>query len=182
MKVEKQFTINAPINRVWEVITEPELVAKCIPGCGKVEDHGNGEYHVSVQVEVGPIKTVFIINIKELERKEPEYAVYETSGEEGGKASRLNAKSRLSLSSAGDNKTQVTVHSDLNILGRLGKFGSGMMNKIIDGMSAEFIESIAQYIETGKLSSTKQKTDTTKNILLAIGLMIAILLGLFFML
>jgi carbon monoxide dehydrogenase subunit G len=178
MKIEKQFTINAPINRVWEVITNPELVAKCIPGCGTVEDRGNGEYQVSVQTQVGPIKTIFIINIKELERKEPEYATYETSGEEGGRASRLKAKSRLSLRATGDNETEVAVHSDLNILGRLGKFGSGMMNKIIDGMSAEFIESIARYIETGRLPSSDQNTSAAKKIAIAAGIAIVILIAL----
>ena len=155
MKIEKKFTINAPIEKVWSVITEPKLIAQCIPGCESVEDLGDNKYKATVRVVVGPIKTVFKVDIKETERDQPNYAIYDTSGDEGGKASRVKAKSKLTLQEQGDNKTDVCVTSDFNIVGRLGKFGSGMMNKIIDGMSADTIGALAAYIETGKLPQAK---------------------------
>ena len=156
MKVEKTFTVNAPIDKVWDILTKPQLIAQCIPGCESVEEVGDGKYKASVLIEVGPIKTAFKLDIVEIERNEPHYTVYDTSGDEGGRASSVKAKSKLSLTATNDNQTEVQVTSDFNIVGRLGKFGSGMMNKIIDSLSADTISAICAYIERGELPSAKR--------------------------
>lgn len=156
MKVEKKFTVNAPIDKVWGVLTEPQLIAQCIPGCENVEQIDDNKYKASVCVEVGPIKTAFKLDIVETERNQPHFTVYDTSGDEGGRASSVKAKSKLSLTAANDNQTEVHVTSDFNIIGRLGKFGSGMMNKIIDSLSADTISAICAYIERGELPNAKR--------------------------
>lgn len=156
MKIEKKFTIKSPIEKVWSVITEPKLIAQCIPGCESVEETDSNKYKAAVNVEVGPIKTLFKVDITETERDEPNYAVYDTKGNEGGRASSVKAVSKLSLVSLGEDQTEVCVTSDFNIVGRLGKFGSGMMNKIIDSMSADTIAAIAAYIERGELPAAKK--------------------------
>jgi carbon monoxide dehydrogenase subunit G len=156
MKIEKKFVINAPVEKVWGIITEPKLIAQCIPGCESVEELSEGKYKAAVKIEVGPIKTLFNISILELERDAPNYAVYDTSGDEGGRASSIKAKSKLQLTALDPEKTEVAVTSDLNIIGRLGKFGTGMMNKIIDGISQDTIGALAAYIERGELPAAKK--------------------------
>lgn len=176
MKVEKKFTINAPIEKVWSVITKPELIAQCIPGCDSVKELEANKYKANVGIEVGPIKTAFDVDIVETERDDPNYATYEVSGDEGGRASSVKAKSKLSLASLGDNQTEVCVTSDFNIVGRLGKFGSGMMNKIIDSMSADTIAAIAGYIERGELPT--KKSGPGKSTIVFWVIVVAIALGL----
>ncbi len=158
MKVEKKFTVNAPIEKVWSVLTEPQLIAQCIPGCEAVEQVEDNKYKATVRVEVGPIKTAFKLDIVEIERQEPHYTIYDTSGDEGGRASSVKAKSKLSLTATNNDQTDVQVTSDFNIVGRLGKFGSGMMNKIIDSLSADTISAICAYIERGELPTAKRGT------------------------
>jgi carbon monoxide dehydrogenase subunit G len=156
MKVEKKFTVRAPIQKVWDTFNQPQLIAQCIDGCESVEEFEPKKYKANVKVEVGPVKASFKLDINELERDELNYLVYDTSGDEGARSSSLKAKSKVTVKALGDNETEVLVTSDFNVIGRLGTFGSGMMNKIIDSISAETINAICAYIERGELPSAKK--------------------------
>ena len=150
MKIEKTFDVDAPQQTVWDFITSPEQVAPCIPGCMGAEQTEPGKYKAVIKTKVGPIKTTFKIDIETMEERPPEFAAYTTSGEEGSRASRIKALSTLSLKPLGDDKTEITYHSDINMLGRLGKFGSGLMQKVADSIGNEFIATMRSRIESGE--------------------------------
>ena len=147
MKIEKTFTVQAPQDAVWQFITSPEKVAPCIPGCEGAEQTGEATYKASIKVKVGPIKTRFAVDIETIEERPPEFASYMTKGEEGTKSSRLKASSTLALVALEDGGTEVTYTSEINLLGRLGKFGSGMMQKVADSIGNEFVASLKEQLE-----------------------------------
>lgn len=146
MKIEKKFTVNASQQEVWEFITVPEKVAPCVPGCEGAEDLGGGKYKASVKVGIGPINTKFELDVETLELRSPEYAVYSAKGDEGGKASRIKSETTLSLTPNG-NATDVHYVSEVSIVGRLGKFGSGLVNKVADSIGEQFVANIKKSIE-----------------------------------
>ena len=147
MKIEKTFSVNAPVETVWQFITSPEKVAPCIPGCEGAEKTGETTYKASIKVKVGPIKTRFAVDIETIEEKAPSFASYMTKGEEGTKSSRLKASSTLALVEKEANVTEVTYTSEINLLGRLGKFGSGMMQKVADSIGNEFVAKLKEQVE-----------------------------------
>jgi len=140
MIIEETFTVDAPLDHVWECIRDPAFVAPCVPGCQDVEDIGNGAYRAAVKVGIGPIKTMFKLEIEVLEEAPPGFARIATRGQEGTNASRLTAKSELTLSAAGDGETKVHYKSDVQVVGRLAKFGLGIMKKKAKALGAEFAE------------------------------------------
>ena len=147
MKIEKTFVIQASQDTVWNFITSPEKVAPCIPGCEGAEKTSDTTYKATIKVKVGPIKTRFVVAIETLEERPPEFASYMTTGEEGTKSSRLKASSTLSLTAKEDETTEVTYTSEINLLGRLGKFGSGMMQKVADSIGNEFVSNMKEQVE-----------------------------------
>lgn len=147
MLIEKTFSIDAPRQRVWEFITSPEDVAPCIPGCESAEEVSPGNYKSSIVTKIGPIKAKFNVNIAMQEERVPEFASYLTTGVEGSRASRLKATSTLSLKETGSHSTEVTYTSDINLMGRLGKFGKGMMQKVADSIGNEFVSNMRAKIE-----------------------------------
>jgi hypothetical protein len=147
MKIEKTFTLSAPQEQVWSFITDPQKVAKCIPGCEGAEEKEQGKYAAAINVKVGPIRTTFHLDIEQTEQRPPEFASYLGKGEEGSRASRISSVSTLTLRSLSVNSTEVTYTSDINITGRLGKFGGGMMQKIADGIGEEFVGALKGRLE-----------------------------------
>ncbi len=147
MKIEKSFTINAPQEKVWQFISSPEKVGMCFPGCQSVTALGEDKYKASIKVQIGPIKTVFNIDFEETEKRPMEFSAYSSRGEESNRASRLKAESTLSLSPIDEFSTQVEYKSELSIVGRLGKFGAGMMAKKADSLGDEFVKVLRLQIE-----------------------------------
>lgn len=148
MKIQKTFTVDSPQEQVWSFITDPQKVAKCIPGCDGAEEKSHGKYAATINAKVGPIRVSFNIEIERIEERPPEFASYQSKGEEGSRASRISAASTLALKSVSAGSTEVTYASDINIVGRLGKFGGGMMQKIADNMGEEFVAKLKGELES----------------------------------
>ena len=139
MKIEKTFTVDAPQSAVWAFITDPQSVAPCIPGCESAERVDDTHFKAKVGLAIGPIKTAFNVDIEQTEVQAPERAVYQIKGDEGSQASRVKSTSSLALRALGPSQTEVHYMSDVAIVGRLGKFGSGMVQKKADSIGDEFV-------------------------------------------
>lgn len=147
MDIEKVFTVAAPREKVWDLVTSAEQVATCIPGVEEVQVTEPGKYKGLMTIKVGPIKASVKADVQELERRAPEFAAYGIQGEEGGRASRLTADARLLLKPLEPNLTEVTFSSHVVIVGRLGKFAGGVMTKLADSMSEEFVTAFRARLE-----------------------------------
>ena len=146
MQVEDSFTVDAPLERVWSMITDPEVVGPCIPGCQGVEVTGPTTYKADIRLAVGPIKTTFSVTVEKTEERAPHFAASTTRGEEGGRASTLNATSTLSLTEV-DGKTEIAYASDVSVFGRLGRFGLGVMKKKARDLGRDFADSFREKAE-----------------------------------
>ena len=147
MKIEKTFTIDAPRDKVWQFVSVPEQVGMCFPGCQSVSPLGEDKYEAAIKVSIGPIKTVFNVNFEITEKRPEEFLAYLSRGEEGNRASRLKANSTLTLSPLDGGRTEVVYTSDLSVVGRLGKFGLGMMKNKADTMGDEFVKELRTAVE-----------------------------------
>jgi|GEM_PF-803840 len=143
MKIEKQFTVAASQEHVWAFITDPSLAGPCIPGCKDVQVLGPGRYRATVQIQVGPIKATFVVVVEARVERPPEYAEYSVQGDEGG-ASRITAVNKLSITRLNDTECEVNYASEVNVMGRLGKFGSGVMQKIADKVGEQFAQALRE--------------------------------------
>ena len=153
MIIEENFAVEAPLEHVWDCIRDPAFVAPCVPGCQDVEDIGDGAYRAAVKVGIGPIKTVFNLDIQVTEERPPDFARIDTRGQEGTNASRLKAMSELILSTTDMGDTNVYYQSDVQVTGRLVKFGLGIMKKKAAALGAEFAENFRTAAEA-KASET----------------------------
>ncbi len=150
MKIEQTFRVSAAIERVWRMITDPEQVGPCIPGCQSIEITGPTTYKTRVKVALGPIKTTFNVDVELTETRPPDYVASITRGEEGGRASKLTAKSELRLVAIDHGETEVTYSSEISITGRLGRFGLGIMKKKAKTYGEEFAVAFRELAEAGE--------------------------------
>lgn len=138
--------VPAPREQVWRFIQTAEQVGACVPGCESVTVVGEGRFKARVRVRVGPIKALFNFDIERLEEQPMESASYTTRGEEGGRASRVSARSRLTLRTIDAGETEITYAAEISIAGRLGRFGAGVMKKKAHEMGGQFANAVRQRI------------------------------------
>lgn len=151
MRIEGSFTVAAPRERVFAEITNPALMAGCIPGCEAIEVIDAKTYRARIVVEVGPIKARFNLVVEVTEEEAPVRVASVTRGEEGTRASVISSNNELRLAPA-EGGTEVKYISEVSVTGRLGKFGLGMMKKKAEQLGAKFAETFRGKIEAAALS------------------------------
>lgn len=148
MKINERFSIAAPIDKVWAFIRDPQTVAPCVPGCECVETLSKTSYRSTIGIALGPIKARFNVIVQITEETPPGRLVCVTKGEEGSKASIISATSEMLLTAVDDNSTEIACISEISIVGRLGKFGLGIMKKRAGKLAEEFAAAVQQRMQT----------------------------------
>src|SRR5947209_1407903 len=55
--------IAAPLDRLFQALTNPSVLQKCIPGCQELEKTGENQYKATLSAGVGPVKGVFAATV-----------------------------------------------------------------------------------------------------------------------
>ena len=139
MRIDNEFTVDAPIERVWELFTDVEELAPCMPGAQLtgVEDD---VYSGKVKVKVGPMVADYRGTARFVERDDEGHrAVVEASGRADRGAGNAAATVTVRLAEA-DGRTDVTVETDLKITGKLAQLGGGMIKDVSERLLGQFVE------------------------------------------
>jgi uncharacterized protein len=141
MELINDFTVDVPVDQAWEVLTDLERVAPCMPGA-ELRDIEGEDYHGVVKVKVGPITAEYRGKVTFVERDEgARRAVLRAQGREVRGQGLANAKITATLEGA-DASTRVSVVTDLNITGKVAQFGRGVLADVSNKLMAEFVESL----------------------------------------
>lgn len=146
MRIEGRFTVAAPVEAVFPRITDPALMASCVPGCEAIEVVDAKTYRARIVIEIGPIKARFNLLVEIVSEEPPVRVLSTTRGEEGSRASMVSASNELVLVPAAGG-TEVRYASEVSVTGRLGKFGLGIMKKKAEALGAKFAESFRAKLE-----------------------------------
>lgn len=141
MKIANEFTVSAPIEQAWELLTDLEQVIPLMPGARLVGREGD-EVAGAVKVKVGPVTSEFTGKAQFLERDSEQHrAVISAKGKESRGSGNAAATVSAELHEAGD-RTRVTVDTDLKIVGKLAQFGSGALQQVSEKLLGEFVDSL----------------------------------------
>src|SRR5215470_11974765 len=64
MKIEGTQELQAKRERVFQALTDPEVLQRCIPGCERLEKTGENTFSTVLRAGVGAIKGVFTGNVR----------------------------------------------------------------------------------------------------------------------
>ena len=112
--------------RAWQVLTDLERIAPCMPGAQLQEVEGD-EYRGIVKVKVGPITAQYkgvarIVAVTARRRR----LVLRAEGRETRGQGNANALITANLGADGDG-TDVTINTDLTVTGKVAQFGRGVL-------------------------------------------------------
>ena len=83
MKIDGTHEINASRECVFALITDPEVLRRCIPGCESLEKTGEDTYAAIIKAGVGMVKGTFKGTVKLAEMRPPEHYRIEVDGKGG---------------------------------------------------------------------------------------------------
>src|SRR5207244_3723344 len=147
-EITKTFSIKAPPAAVWEFLTDPERVAKCLPGAAITGKLDEKTWSGTMTVKVGPVqssykgKVVFEKLDAAARRAEIVAQGMDVRGK-GGADLRLTS----SVLEKAPGETEVTTVSRVNVTGILAQMGRGMIQDVSDQMFQIFSQNMRTELE-----------------------------------
>jgi carbon monoxide dehydrogenase subunit G len=158
MEIVNEFTVPVGVEQAWEILTDLERIAPCLPGASLSSVDGD-EHKGSVKIKVGPI-TANYAGVARFESKDVDQriAVLRAEGRETKGQGNANAVVTARLIPDGDS-TRVTVDVDLTIAGRVAQFGRGVLGEVSEKLMGEFAVRLAELIgQSGSLAAAESQT------------------------
>jgi carbon monoxide dehydrogenase subunit G len=159
MKIEKSFVVKSAPTAVWAFLTDPQRVARTLPGAAIQEQIDPQTYAGTMTVKVGPVSTSYRgqVRFEQLD-KATGTAVIVASGQDvrGKGGADMRMTSHVVERSPGE--TEVTVVSDVNITGILAQMGRGMIEQVSDQMFEIFTNAVRIELEGNAASGAPPGT------------------------
>ncbi len=142
MLMEGKFTLNAPIQKVWDFLLEPGILASCIPGAEKMEAVDDKTWEGIVKQKVGPITVKLNFTQSFTEVDAPNHLKAVGKGAAAGGAGTFSQNTTVNLNQISDNEVEVSYISNVNLVGRLATFGERIMRAKVKKISEEFVQNL----------------------------------------
>jgi len=145
--IEQRVTIPAPTERVWDFMMDVPAVSQCLPGVESVSRTDQDTYAGTLHVRVGPIAVRLEGNVIVKEQNASDRSArMELKAADRRVNGAVNAKMLMQLHPRDDGQTDLAIHTDAAVMGKLGEFGQAVIRKKADQMIAEFARNLSAQV------------------------------------
>ena len=146
MKMENEFTVDAPVEQAWETLLDLERVTPCLPGAALEEESGD-EYKGTMTIRLGPVTQKYngTVSFEETD-EESRRAVLKADGKDARGQGTASATITSTLSEQDGGGTKVRVETDMHLTGRAAQFGRGVQQEVATKLINQFAECLEKEI------------------------------------
>jgi len=144
MKLEHEFSVEAPIETVWATMIDIERVAPCLPGAEVTAAEG-GSYEGTFTIKLGPTTAAYAgkLNLSDVNEAERTVTMNASGRDKRGQGT-AKATIESSMTESGGTTT-VRVLTDFTLTGRLARFGrGGMIQDVSNRLVGDFTECLKE--------------------------------------
>jgi len=152
MDLNGDVLIEAPRDRVWRAINDPDVLLRSIPNCEEVRQVSASETHVRVAIKLGPVRARFVGKILMSEVRADEGCVLDFEGS-GGAAGFAKGRSTVSLSTEGGG-TRLRYTAQASVGGKLGQIGGRMIDATAKQTADQFFRAFSEQLGAGSGATT----------------------------
>jgi carbon monoxide dehydrogenase subunit G len=144
MKIEGSYEFNAPREKVWQVLLDPQIMAQCLPGCESMVEVGPDQYEANVKVGIAAVKGSYKAKVTIAEKQAPSH--YVLSGEGSGGPGFMQGDLVIDLEENGSGGTTVKYTTDAKIGGLIAGVGQRMLGGIGKMLVDQFFKKVAGFV------------------------------------
>lgn len=142
IRIDQSLTINAPLEQIWEFLSDAPRVGKCMPGVGSVDPAGDDRYKVTLGVKIGPIKARFSGYVAYEDVLPMERMDVTADWKDKTTSSKAQLTSTIKISETSADGYEINVTGEATVLGSLSKYGQGIADKIASQYAEKFAENM----------------------------------------
>ena len=146
MKFSGTYEINAPREKVFAAITDPDVLQRSIEGCEKMVKTSENSYDAHLKLGVAGIKGNYVGKVELKDVKPPDSYTLLMEGK--GAPGFVKGSARISLTDKAD-KTELRYEADSQVGGMIAAIGSRLVEAIAKKMADDFFKKFAEKVAPG---------------------------------
>ncbi|MFQ5795082.1 MAG: carbon monoxide dehydrogenase subunit G [Candidatus Bipolaricaulia bacterium] len=131
--------LNATPERVWEALTDPTVLQRCIPGCKQLELVEEGVYQAVLEIGVAAVKGRFAGQVRMTEMAPPQHLILDINGE--GANGFVHAHGQLDLE-PGEASTRLVYQGHAEVGGKIAGVGQRIMSGVAKFLVGQFFKTL----------------------------------------
>lgn len=145
MKLEDNFTFAGPRAAVFELLLNPEVLARALPGTNSLKQIDESSYEGEAQVRVGPMSGIFNMRVVILDKRAPESYRMQIEGK--GALGFVQGQAAVALAEARPAETIMHYQAELQIGGKLAIVGQRLLDSVGKSMTKQSLENLSRELQ-----------------------------------
>lgn len=146
MHLEGTYTLKSPRARVWDFISKPDEIAKCLPDLQSLEVKDSQTFSVTVKVGIAFVRGSFKFDFTLLDQKPPSHSRFEAVGKGAGVSVRLSAS--MDLKEVDASTTELGWKTDAELGGLLGEISPSLIQNSTNKFTQRFFDCVKSKLES----------------------------------
>lgn len=159
MKITGSATLVASPQQVWDAFHDPQVLARCLPGCESLQELGPDRYAMTVTAGVAAIKGTYDGTVALVDPQHPERFTLKASG--AGGPGTVEADVLVRLTPAPNDGTELQYDADAVVGGMIAGVGQRMLAGVTRKMAGQFFEAVDADIAGVRKEKPKPKPKPT---------------------
>jgi uncharacterized protein len=143
MKVAGTKSFGAPRSVVWEVLNDPEQMAKLMPGVESFDVQDDRHWKANVKIPLGLGALGMTMDMEKIEEREPEFARLAIKG--NGVGAILSMDTAFNLSEEGGG-TKMDWEAEVRIAGPVGSMGQRVLQPIVNQQVQQVLAALEEQV------------------------------------
>ena len=141
------FTFEGPRARVWEILQDPDVLAKALPGTKTLTKVGEDKYQGVMKVSVGPVNAAeFAMSVELKDKVEPEKFSLVIDGKGGVGFTKGTAS--IALEEQPGPVTVMTYTSDVQVGGKIAAVGQRLLESVGKMMTRQALDALNKELKS----------------------------------
>ncbi len=145
MRIEGEYLFTGPRNLVFELLQDPEALARAMPGATALTQVAQDSYEAQVAVKVGPVSGSYAGTVVVRDARRPEHFVLEVAGK--GAAGFLRGEGTVDLEEVPEG-TLIRYAGETHVGGRIAQVGQRLVESVARKLIDEGLRSLEADLAT----------------------------------
>jgi carbon monoxide dehydrogenase subunit G len=140
VKISGTSTLAVPLERAYELMQDPDVLARAMPGCESLERIGPDEYRMKMKMAMASISGAFEGKVRITDQQPP--SSFKLIVEGSGKIGFMKGEGLLKLTPSGD-ATEVSYEGDVQVGGTIAAVGQRLIDATAKMMIKRFFDKLS---------------------------------------
>jgi uncharacterized protein len=156
MEFENTFVVDAPVEKVWDLLLDVERIAPCMPGAQVLEQTADDTYKVAVKVKLGPMTMNYKGDVEIVDKDAAAHsATMRAKAKEARGQGTASANIRMALESQ-DDRTQASILTEMQMSGKAAAMGQGVIKDVAATLTDTFAHNLAALVEAPAVAAAPE--------------------------